>query len=67
MWERTMILNQSWQLAPVTRGRLEVQVRTEGCSASYLLYLPSLAELGLPNDQARTFSHSRLLMVMVSH
>ena len=39
----------------------------EGWDAIYLLYLPSLEELGLSNDKERTFSHSRLLLVMESH
>ena len=56
-----------WQLVPVTSGKLEVQVCMEGRDAIYLLYLPSLAELGLSNNKERTFSHSRLLLVMESH
>lgn len=47
VWKRTMILNQSCKLAPVTSGRLEVHIRMGGGSANYLLYLLSLAELGL--------------------
>lgn len=38
----------------LTSGRLEVQARVGGYGANYLIYPPSLMELGLPDDQART-------------
>lgn len=60
VWERTMILKPSWQLAPVTSGRLQSRSgwADAGLITSYTLakYTCLLVQLGLPNDQGKILS-----------